>query len=734
MRLTGYSDRFSARPGETLHFHVSATVPRYKAELVRVRHWDPNPGGPGLKEQRIAHPINRSYPGREQSVHPGSCVVVPSLPDLPTFTLGTWIWPTLPASGERQGIFSRGTGRGFALLIEADGCLALECRAGGGERRIWRSRVPLLHRRWYFVAVVCDRTTGRASPFCAPRDYSPHFESVTPENASVSLDRRPFEDTPLLMGTTGLRPGSARPSPRGAFNGKLADPAFLTGALDTGALHEWCEQGTPRGAIARWDLYREHGSTVAVDPAGGYHGEVVNRPTRLVTGPRYDGRCASPHEHPEQYNAIHLHDDDLGDCGWEVSFALEVPHGLPSGCYAVRLHAAGSEDRIPFFVRPAPGTKRTAIALLVPTLSYMAYANILAAPVGTYAALVRFPNKCPDPEITRYLARNRMGSLYDVHRDGSGRCMSSMHRPLYTMRPGAQEEWIDSPHQLPADLHLVDWLEEKGFAYEVLTDHDLHAEGVDALRPYVAVLSGTHAEYWTGPMLDALDAYQQGGGRFVYLSGNGLYWVTAISEDGVIAEVRRAHGTRAWSALPGESSISLSGEPGDMWRSRGRPPQRYVGVGFAAQGFDVGRPYRRSEASRDPRVAFIFEGVSDDVVGDLPALVCREGAASFEIDRVDYGLGTPAHALVLASASGFSDSYQAAVEDADAMAPCYGGSVDENVRADMVFYETPNHGAVFSAGAIGFCSTLSANGYDNNISKILENVVQSFLRPGPLPQ
>ena len=45
MRLTGYSDRFSARPGETLSFHVSATVSRYEAELVRVRHWDPNPAG-----------------------------------------------------------------------------------------------------------------------------------------------------------------------------------------------------------------------------------------------------------------------------------------------------------------------------------------------------------------------------------------------------------------------------------------------------------------------------------------------------------------------------------------------------------------------------------------------------------------------------------------------------------------------------------------------------------------
>ena len=133
-----------------------------------------------------------------------------------------------------------------------------------------------------------------------------------------------------------------------------------------------------------------------------------------------------------------------------------------------------------------------------------------------------------------------------------------------------------------------------------------------------------------------------------------------------------------------------------------------------------------------PRVAFIFEDESDEVVGDLPALVCREGAASFEIDRVDHDLGTPAHALVLANATGCSASYQAVVEDADAMAPCHGGSVEEDVRADMVFYETPNQGAVFSASAIGCRPTLSTRGHDCDISKFLENAMRAFSRPGPL--
>ena len=370
--------------------------------------------------------------------------------------------------------------------------------------------------------------------------------------------------------------------------------------------------------------------------------------------------------------AAHFHDDDLADCAWRASFTLKVPRDLRSGCYAVRLSGDDTQDRIPFFVRPDAGAQRARLAVLLPTLSYMAYANVQAVPEGPYAPLMRFPNRNPQPatqRVNEYLARNRMRSLYDDHDDGSGICMATMRRPMYSVRPASQEAWIDSPHQLPADLHLIDWLEEKGIEYDVLTDHDLHFEGADALFPYTAVLSGTHAEYWSAPMLDALEAYQHDGGRFVYLSGNGLYWVTALSEDGTLAEVRRMNGTRAWTGLPGEGFVSLSGEPGDTWRSRGRPPQRYVGVGFASQGFDLGRPYRRTEASYCRRARFIFEGVEEELIGDCPALVCRHGAASFEVDRVDHDLGTPTHALVLATATGFSDSYQGVVEDAPVMAP-----------------------------------------------------------------
>jgi N,N-dimethylformamidase len=45
----------------------------------------------------------------------------------------------------------------------------------------------------------------------------------------------------------------------------------------------------------------------------------------------------------------------------------------------------------------------------------------------------------------------------------------------------------------------------------------------------------------------------------------------------------------------------------------------------------------------------------------------------------------------------------------------------------MVFYETKNGGAVFSCGAISWCGSLSHNRYENNVSRITENVLRNFL-------
>ena len=248
-------------------------------------------------------------------------------------------------------------------------------------------------------------------------------------------------------------------------------------------------------------------------------------------------------------------------------------------------------------------------------------------------------------------------STYDRHADGSGVCYSSRHRPVTNVRPTGRH-W-----NFNLDLFIVDWLEHLGVDYDVITEEDLHEEGLDLLRPYNVVLTGSHPEYDSLEMLDALDAYLRQGGRLMYMGGNGFYWRIAHhpTRRGVI-EVRRAEGgVRAWDALPGEYYHSFTGEYGGLWRRQGRAPQKLAGVGFISQGFDRCSYYRRLAASRDPRVAFMFEGIEDEILGDFGIL--QGGAAGLEIDCVDPALGTPPHALVVARSENHSNTYELVAEE-----------------------------------------------------------------------
>jgi N,N-dimethylformamidase len=163
----------------------------------------------------------------------------------------------------------------------------------------------------------------------------------------------------------------------------------------------------------------------------------------------------------------------------------------------------------------------------------------------------------------------------------------------------------------PADTHLFDWLTAKGIGFDVVTDHDLDREGDALLRPYHAVVTGSHPEYHTTNTLKALQEYVDAGGRLAYLGGNGFYWRIATSAEipGVV-EIRRAEGgIRAWVAEPGEYFQALDGGYGGLWRRNGRPPQILCGVGLSAQGLFEGSYYRRMPGAADPRAAWIFEGI-----------------------------------------------------------------------------------------------------------------------------
>ena len=742
MEIVGYSDRLSAAPGNTIRFMVSCVHPSYRVDLIRLIHGDPHPRGPGIKERPVAAVPVTEHPGRVQRIHAGSHVVVadhPALQPRTGVTIQAWVWPTLPDRGA-QGIVTKlspADGGGYGLLVDERGGLAFWLGDGGSEMvRVGAGR-PLYAGTWYFVAATCDAASGEIVLYQEPVMAWPIDESRAVVTATSAARGFGASNTDLLIAAAWQRGDDGHDRPGHLFNGKIDRPRLFSRALtreEIGALQAGTDPRTfGPDLIAAWDFAADVASTRVTDRGPHrLHGRTVNMPARGMTGANWRGDAWSFALAPEEYGAIHFHDDDLEDAGWAVDFHLTVPPDLPSGVYAARLRAGNAEERIPFVVHPPLGEARSPILVLVPTNSYLAYANFNVPPQSPRL----FPNQDLSLHQTehQYMTDNSLMSLYDKHRDGSGVCYSSRLRPILNMRPGFYFRDLGCAHNLPADLYLVDWLEAKGYEADFVTDEDLHAGGLDRLRPYRVVLTGTHPEYWTGPMLDALAAYLAGGGRLMYLGGNGFYWVTSFHpERPHVLEVRRWGGTEAWAAAPGEYHHSSTGELGGLWRNRGRAPQRLVGVGFTAQGFDRSSPYRRQPGSFDPRAAFIFDGIGDDeLIGDFPALTMHYGAGGFELDRFDPALGSPRHALVLASSFGHSDSYQHVIEEVLMSDSAQGGSTNPHVRSDLVFFETPNGGAVFSVGSIAWCGALSANGYDNTVSRITDNVLRRFVAEEPL--
>ncbi len=735
MDIVGYADRFSVAPGEGIRFMVSTASPAFELAIVRLIHGDTKPDGPGFKEEVLHTPADGTYPGRVQPYHHGSYVLVPDnafLRRTASFTLQAWLYPTTPGKGV-QGVltkWSAGDGSGYGLFIDEAGALSLWLGDGAGRVARLGTGRPLRAATWYFVAAAYDAPSGRVALYQQPVAAWPHDASACV--AEHMTDVRPAAgETPFVMaGYVAAMEGST-PRVGGHFNGKIDSPRLFGTALDAAQIAALKAGAAPyevsRSLVAAWDFAAGISSRQVHDSSTqALHGLAVNMPMRGVTGHNWSGRETDYRLAPHEYGAIHFHDDDLEDAGWEADASFTVPADMRSGVYAARLRTSAGEDYIPFFVRPRPGGPAAPIAVLMPTLSYLAYGDEHIT-WRNEASPVSFDVRDYLQPQDYYADEHRLLSLYDHHSDGSGVCYASRLRPILNMRPKYHMALIRGAHQFNADLHLTDWLEVKGYSFDILTDEDLHAEGMALLQPYRAILTGSHPEYWTAQMLDALEGYLGNGGRLMYLGGNGFYWVTSIDPARPhVIEVRRGQmGTGTWRSAVGENHHSSTGEQGGLWRYRGRAPQRLVGVGMAAQGFDVALPYHRSEAARDPRAAFIFEGCDDGPIGD--AGLVMGGAAGLEVDRLDFGLGTPPHALLVAAATGFSDSYQHVVEEVEASDSKQGGTVNPRVRADMVYFEGPRGGAVFSAGAITWCGCLSANGYRNNVSRITENVLNKFM-------
>lgn len=739
--ILAYCDPNTARPGETIRFMASCTgAQSYNAQIVRLINPQGGPNANPFRYEPIASPVDGVYPARVQTIDIGSYGVVdphPLINALSSLSIQVMVWPTTPGRGRQAllGTWSETEKRGFCLALDDKGALEFLLGNGRDVARVCTG-VPLLAQRWYLVAATFDAASGQITVYQEPL-ASKSFDGEVPVRvegrSAVRLDGAalPFLFAAWQRGTAEHPTAYKSLQVGGHFNGRLERPRLANRALDRaeiGALAGGAITAALEPAlVASWDFSRDiSAETLSDTSANRLHGETVNLPARAMTGHNWTGAVMNWRDDPAQYGAIHFHDDDLYDAKWRVDFTFTVPPDLRSGCYAARFWANEAEFYVPFFVRPARGRTTSKVAYLASSATYTVYTNNRGRFGSLATELYHGRMLFMDAIDMLFLENPEMGlSTYDRHSDGSGVCYSSRLRPANNYRPTGRL-W-----NFGCDMFVIEWLEWAGLGFDVITDEELHREGLEALRPYNVVVTGSHPEYDSIEMLDALDGYLRQGGRLMYMGGNGFYWRIAFhpQKPGVI-EVRRAEGgVRAWDALPGEYYHSFSGEYGGLWRRQARAPNRLAGVGFISQGFDHCSYYRRLPASNDPRAAFIFDGVTDEILGNFGAL--QGGAAGLEIDSADPALGTPPHALVVARSENHSNSYELVAEEVRIPHGATNAVINPQIHADMVFFETSGGGAVFSTGSIAYAGSLGHRNFDNNIARITTNVLRRFADPAP---
>ena len=237
LRITGYSDRFSARPGDTVTFHINSEFDEsFEAEIVRLIHGDTNPDGPGYKEEVVPSEISGTHPGEHQALLAGSYIFVPhaEVMNVSSFTLCAYIYPTTPVV-DTEGVavgnqalltkFDEQNECGYGLYINDNGELTL--KLGAGDRRVetFSTGKPLFRKVWYKVCATFDADSGEI--------YLSQQAHVTNTNGGHGMSMlHPLDDTnDTATFTTQLKPGaSAAPFLMAASTGDIHSGRTICGA------------------------------------------------------------------------------------------------------------------------------------------------------------------------------------------------------------------------------------------------------------------------------------------------------------------------------------------------------------------------------------------------------------------------------------------------------------------------------------------------------------------------
>jgi N,N-dimethylformamidase len=397
--ITAYTTEWSTEAGETLPFMVNCHGDdSYEVDIVKVISGETVPEGPGVKEEVLETDLDDSYPGRKQELYSGSYVQVPDDPHHhfeDGFTLQALVYPTTPGEGlprlgrvtdqeREQAILTKwdtDDENGFGLFLDDDGALVF--RAGNGDTTASvSSSQPLEADTWYFVGVSVDLNDGTVVLHQEPETAEQHKTVYPLEEHTVHEEA---EIDPAVVGETAtdlMIAASAHESDRGdtvgvnCYNGKIERPKVVADPLSYETMQsiktgESSSVGS--SIVGAWDFadaitpdgVRNYSHVEDTSPYN-VHGEAINVPTRGVTGHNWTGEVHEFTQVPEQYAALHFHDDDVGDARWDVDFEWTVPEDIESAVYAARLRTddelSGVLQRSPRRGRPGDGAAERAHA------------------------------------------------------------------------------------------------------------------------------------------------------------------------------------------------------------------------------------------------------------------------------------------------------------------------------------------------------------------------------------
>ncbi len=442
-------------------------------------------------------------------------------------------------------------------------------------------------------------------------------------------------------------------------------------------------------------------------------------------------------------------------CGWQASFDFRIDEAWPSGAYRVTVRAEGNKGapihhHHLFILRPRPGKYPRRILQIAATGSWTAYntwggsshyQGITGPDRNQYATSV---------STQRPWCRGFVVLPADAPRVPIEIAMPPMTEPRYphmewAFATGHSKKYA-SAGWASYDSHFFRWAEQRGYALDLATQHELHF-APEILDGYDCAVFVGHDEYWTWEMRDAVDAYVERGGRAARFAGNFLwqtrledegrrqvcYKYRARAEDPVYRSRDTSRATNAWEApeigRPGTTTFGLSATAGV-----------YVGWGGCmprgVRGFPIYRP--EHWAFRDTGLYY------GDVLG------AESHIYGYEVDGLDCivrnglpeptGVGSPPEgvqilgmgmaSLVEESAdvpAGFLNDEDAVFAAETLYGEATPSTIDKVKRGNgMIVNFAKGKGDVFHAGSCEWVAGLLRR--DAMVEKVTANVLDRYLQ------